>query len=78
MSASYLVTGGGGGIGRAVVVRLARTSDFVVAMDTSAAELAWIDTHPASDRIIRVVGDASDERVTEDAADRAEAVARGQ
>ena len=75
MSRSYVVTGGGRGIGRALVERLLKDADdnAVVAIDLDPAALAWIDEHPAGRRAISVVGDASDEAVAERAADLAEA-----
>jgi NAD(P)-dependent dehydrogenase (short-subunit alcohol dehydrogenase family) len=66
---SYVVTGGGRGIGRALVERLLRDADAVVALELDGGALAWADGR----RVIPVVGDASDEAVAEEAADRAEA-----
>lgn len=73
MSRSYVVTGGGRGIGRAVVERLLGDDDSVVAIELDAAALAWTDGHPAAPRVIAVVGDAADEAVAEQAADLAQA-----
>src|SRR6266545_4782303 len=70
MGRAYVVTGGGRGIGRAVVERLLGTEDTVVAIERDPAALAWTGRHP---RIVAVVGDAADEAVTERAADRAQA-----
>lgn len=74
MGRSYVVTGGGRGIGRAVVERLLGDADdnAVVAVELDGNALAWLDGHPAGRRAIGVVGDASDEDVAERAADRAE------
>ncbi len=78
MGRSYVVTGGGRGIGRAVVERLLRDSDedHVVVIELDAATLAWRAEHPAGSRVIAVVGDAADEAVAREAADRAEATGR--
>jgi NAD(P)-dependent dehydrogenase (short-subunit alcohol dehydrogenase family) len=73
MSRSYVVTGGGRGIGRAVVERLPGDVDHVVAIELDPAALAWTDSHPAGRRVIAVVGDAGDEAVAEQAADLAQA-----
>jgi NAD(P)-dependent dehydrogenase (short-subunit alcohol dehydrogenase family) len=73
MSRSYVVTGGGRGIGRALVERLLGDTDNVVAIELDPAALAWTDSHPAGSRVIAVVGDAADEAVTEQAAGLAQA-----
>jgi NAD(P)-dependent dehydrogenase (short-subunit alcohol dehydrogenase family) len=74
MSRSYVVTGGGRGIGRAVVERLLLDDDSaVVAIELDEAALRWIDAHPAADRLSAVAGDASDESIVQRAADLAEA-----
>ena len=72
MSRSYVVTGGGRGIGRALVERLLGNTDNVVAIELDPAALAWTDSHPAGPRVIAVVGDAADEAVAEQAADLAQ------
>ncbi|MFL5656658.1 MAG: SDR family NAD(P)-dependent oxidoreductase [Ktedonobacteraceae bacterium] len=73
MSRSYVVTGGGRGIGRAVVERLLGDTGTVVAIELDPAALTWVDDHPAGPRVIAVAGDAADEEVTERAADLAQA-----
>ena len=63
MGPSYVVTGGARGIGRAIAEHLAREGRVVV-LDLGTPD--W--TH---DRVVFVEGDASDETVTEGAADAA-------
>lgn len=73
MSRSYVVTGGGRGIGRVLVERLLDEPDnSVVAIELDAAAVAWTDTHPTGSRVMSVVGDATDEVVAEQAADLAQ------
>ena len=73
MGSSYVVTGGGRGIGRALVERLLAESHTVVAIDLDPDALEWTDPHPAGHRALAVAGSAGDEAVTEHAADLAEA-----
>jgi NAD(P)-dependent dehydrogenase (short-subunit alcohol dehydrogenase family) len=70
---SYVVTGGGRGVGRALVERLLADGGAVVAIELDPAALAWVDGHPAGKRVAGVAGDAADEAVTGRAADLAEA-----
>jgi NAD(P)-dependent dehydrogenase (short-subunit alcohol dehydrogenase family) len=72
LARSHVVTGSGRGIGRAIVERLLADGDAVAAIELDAAALAWLD---GVDRAAAVVGDASDEAVTERAADAAQAMA---
>jgi NAD(P)-dependent dehydrogenase (short-subunit alcohol dehydrogenase family) len=74
MSRSYVVTGGGRGVGRALVEWLLGDADnnVVAAIELDPATLSWTDGHPAGPRVISVVGDASDEAVAEQAADLAQ------
>ena len=72
---SFVVTGGGRGVGRALVERLLTDGGVVVAIELDPDALAWVDGHPAGDRVAGVAGDAADEAVTGRAADRAEAAA---
>jgi NAD(P)-dependent dehydrogenase (short-subunit alcohol dehydrogenase family) len=72
---SYVVTGGGRGIGRAIAERLAGDDDVVAIVEHDPAALAWIDDHPAAGRLLPIAGDASDEQVASRAADAAAAVA---
>jgi NAD(P)-dependent dehydrogenase (short-subunit alcohol dehydrogenase family) len=69
---SFVVTGGGRGVGRAVVERLAGDHDTVVVLEFDAAALDWVDGHPAADRILPVIGDAADPAVAEKAATAAQ------
>jgi NAD(P)-dependent dehydrogenase (short-subunit alcohol dehydrogenase family) len=68
---SYVVTGGSGGVGRAITQRLAA--------DPATARVVVVDREAARDDLgpgtVTVVGDAADETVAEQAAERAEAAA---
>ena len=75
MSRSYVVTGGGGGIGRAIVERLLGENDTVVVIDAGPGALEWIDSHPAGERLIGVAASAADDHATVRAADLAEGAA---
>jgi NAD(P)-dependent dehydrogenase (short-subunit alcohol dehydrogenase family) len=72
VSRSYVVTGGGRGVGRALVERLLEDAGAVVAVDLDPDALAWTKGHPVGPRLVAVAGDAADEAVAEQAADRAE------
>ncbi|MFB4279058.1 MULTISPECIES: SDR family NAD(P)-dependent oxidoreductase [unclassified Nonomuraea] len=68
MTLSYVVTGGGRGIGRAVVERLLLgEKDTVVAVERDPGALDW-----AGPRVIPLIGDAADEEVAAWAADLAQ------
>jgi NAD(P)-dependent dehydrogenase (short-subunit alcohol dehydrogenase family) len=71
MSRSYVVTGGGRGVGRALVDRLLADGGAVVAIELDEAALRWVEGHPARARVRAVVGDATDEAIAERAADLA-------
>jgi len=73
MGRSYMVTGAGRGIGRALVQRLLGHADTVVAIELDPAVLAWTDDHPAGRRVLGVAGDAADQAVADQAADLAQA-----
>jgi NAD(P)-dependent dehydrogenase (short-subunit alcohol dehydrogenase family) len=74
VSRSYVVTGGGRGVGRAIVERLLADGGSVVAIELDPASLDWAEDHPAGSRAAVVVGSAADEQVAEQAADRAQAL----
>jgi NAD(P)-dependent dehydrogenase (short-subunit alcohol dehydrogenase family) len=68
----HVVTGAGGGIGRAIVRRLVADGDVVVALDRDADALATLVTPAgAGGAVVPLAGDAADEAVTERAADLA-------
>ena len=70
-----MVTGGGRGVGRALVERLLADGGRVVAVELDPDSLAWAGGHPAGPRIMAMAGDAADPAVTGRAADLAEAAA---
>src|SRR4029450_12809037 len=72
---SYVVTGGGRGVGRALVERLLADGGVVVAIELDPDALAWVDGHPAGGRGAGGGGGGAGEAVTGRAADRAEAAA---
>jgi NAD(P)-dependent dehydrogenase (short-subunit alcohol dehydrogenase family) len=74
MPSSYVVTGGGRGIGRAVVARLLDNGDAVTVVDLSEPVLSWVAPE-ATHRVDVVVGSAADEAVVRRAAARAEELA---
>lgn len=73
MRQSYVVTGGGRGVGRAITERLLAGSATVVVIELDPDALAWTAEHPAGSRLVPVTGDCGDETVTERAADLAQA-----
>jgi NAD(P)-dependent dehydrogenase (short-subunit alcohol dehydrogenase family) len=73
MTRSYVVTGGGRGVGRAVVERLAADGGAVVAVERDEEAVGWAGGAPG---VQAVVGDASDEVVAARAADVAEGSGR--
>jgi NAD(P)-dependent dehydrogenase (short-subunit alcohol dehydrogenase family) len=77
MASSFVVTGGGRGVGRAVVERLVGEADTVVVIEFDAAALSWTAGHPAAGRIVPVIGDAADPAVTRRAAEAAGPSLRG-
>lgn len=67
MASSFVVTGAGQGVGRAIAERLVRDGR-VVALDRDAEALAWTASVAGVEAL---VGDAGDERVAGEAADAA-------
>jgi NAD(P)-dependent dehydrogenase (short-subunit alcohol dehydrogenase family) len=74
MGRSYVVTGGGRGVGRAIVERLLGDGHAVVVIELDPDAVAWTSTHAAGTRLVAVTGNAAEERVAARAADLAQAV----
>ncbi|RJL22736.1 SDR family NAD(P)-dependent oxidoreductase [Bailinhaonella thermotolerans] len=72
MGSAFVVTGGGRGIGRAIVERLLRDGGSVVVVEADPAAVEWMGGHPGRDRVRAEIGDAGDAGVAERAADAAE------
>ena len=72
MTSSYIVTGAAGGVGRAIVERLARDGGAVVALDLDQNQLGWTNQEG---NVTALAGDASDEAVTSAAVTAAEGLA---
>ncbi|MET3426939.1 NAD(P)-dependent dehydrogenase (short-subunit alcohol dehydrogenase family) [Actinoplanes tereljensis] len=72
---SHVVTGGGRGVGRAIVERLVGDGDVVVIVEFDEVALDWVGAHPGGERLLSVVGDASDEAVAAAAVEAAVRVA---
>ena len=73
MRRAYVVTGGGRGVGRAIVERLLSDGHAVVVVEKEPSTLDWTAGHPGATRLAAVTGDAGDERVAARAADAAQA-----
>jgi NAD(P)-dependent dehydrogenase (short-subunit alcohol dehydrogenase family) len=63
VSSSVVVTGGGRGVGRAIVERVLADEGRVVVVEFDARTLDWAESHVTAGRLISVIGDASDEKV---------------
>jgi NAD(P)-dependent dehydrogenase (short-subunit alcohol dehydrogenase family) len=72
MADAYVVTGGGQGVGRAIVERLAGAGHKVVAIEFDEKGLDW-----ASGDIVPIIGDASDALIAEQAVEAAGPELRG-
>jgi NAD(P)-dependent dehydrogenase (short-subunit alcohol dehydrogenase family) len=73
VSKSIVVTGGGRGVGRAIVERLVTDpSHHIVIVELDEPTTGWTADHPAGSRIHVVSGDAADVSIAELAAELAE------
>ena len=73
---SYVVTGGGRGIGRAITERLLTLGGHVIVLEIEHAAVDWCAASPAADRLTPVIGSAADQADTDRAAESAHAAGR--
>jgi NAD(P)-dependent dehydrogenase (short-subunit alcohol dehydrogenase family) len=75
VSTAYVVTGGGRGVGKALVEALlaGENAVHVVVIERDPSVVGWVAGHPSCDRVTVVIGDAGDEAIAERAADVAQA-----
>ena len=66
---AYVVTGGGRGVGRAIVEHLASGGGSVVVVERDPSAVSWLDGAHVGGSLLPVVGDAADETLAERAAD---------
>lgn len=71
MSRSYVVTGGGRGVGRAIVEKLIDDGGHVVALERDPRALDWPARHALGERVTVLTGSADDESVCERAVELA-------
>jgi NAD(P)-dependent dehydrogenase (short-subunit alcohol dehydrogenase family) len=71
VSVSYVVTGGGRGVGRSIATRLLEEGAAVIVIEKDPAATAWTNDHAAGLRIVAVHGNAAEETVAEHAAELA-------
>lgn len=74
MPDAYVVTGGGRGVGRAIVERLVSDGAAAVILERDEEAVDWVCGHDEAQRIAVVVGSGADEAVAARAADRAQAL----
>lgn len=75
LAMGYVVTGGGRGVGRAIVNRLLVQGAYVAVLERDEASLDWVADHPDGRRIVPVIGSATDDEVANRAASAVESVA---
>jgi NAD(P)-dependent dehydrogenase (short-subunit alcohol dehydrogenase family) len=68
---AVVVTGGGRGVGRAIVERLLAQGDTVV-VERDAGAVDWVAGHVSGPRVAAVVGDAASREIADQAADLAQ------
>ncbi|MFX1575088.1 MAG: SDR family NAD(P)-dependent oxidoreductase [Promethearchaeota archaeon] len=77
MNNSYVVTGGGRGIGKAIVQQLLNNANnSVVIIERDQSSIKWIENHPDKSCIQIVLGNAREEHITNQASDQAQKVGK--
>jgi NAD(P)-dependent dehydrogenase (short-subunit alcohol dehydrogenase family) len=77
MNSSYVVTGGGRGIGKVIVQQLlSDANNLVVVIERDHSSIKWIKNYPDKSRVSIVLGDVAEENVADQAADQAQKIGR--
>lgn len=73
MNSSYVVTGGGRGIGKAIVQQLLNdVNNSVIIIERDYPSIKWIESYPDKSRIHFILGNAASENVANQASDQAQ------
>lgn len=75
MSNSFVVTGGGKGIGKIIVQHLlTNTNNSVVVIENDESTVNWVKNHPDTSRIHLILGNAADNQIAKLASEKAQEI----